>query len=298
MTSRSARHRITLHFVALGLLLGPALAAALLLATFLLEQHAVRLTLQERLAEVLEQPHAYPLKPRTDTARPVQILGSVRAGALPVEMFALEDGVHEFDGGGKTWHLALATLGDGSRVAVVENTTALERRELLSVLTVGGGVVVAVALALMLGFRLSDRILSPLERLAERVREDHWQGPPLAGLQADDEVGTLARALELSRSRYQEVLRRERDFTADVSHELRTPLTVMQNAAELLETETELSARGQRALERLHGAASQMRETLSGLLWLVRLPEPDTGLAPVAVADLLSEVRGGGVTGA
>jgi signal transduction histidine kinase len=157
----------------------------------------------------------------------------------------------------------------------------------LTVLVVAGGTALAMYLALWMGMYLSRRLLAPLMQLAERVS----QGAPLSAQRtlaqdfADDEVGTLASALDRYASRMQEALRREREFSADVSHELRTPLTVIQNAAELVAEDPKATELSRRAAHRIRVAAEHMNETVTVLLTLVREERPASPDEMVCVAD-------------
>jgi signal transduction histidine kinase len=94
-----------------------------------------------------------------------------------------------------------------------------------------GGLLTAVALglialALLLAYWLSRRLVSPLLVLADEVR---GRTPQFSAAQRRDEIGYLARKLDATLCQLQASLARERAFTRDVSHELRTPLTVMNN---------------------------------------------------------------------
>ncbi|WP_432380512.1 sensor histidine kinase [Duganella sp. P38] len=94
-----------------------------------------------------------------------------------------------------------------------------------------GGLLTAVALglialALLLAYWLSRRLVSPLLALADEVR---GRTPQFSAAQRRDEIGYLARKLDATLGQLQASLAREHAFTRDVSHELRTPLTVMNN---------------------------------------------------------------------
>ncbi|MYM81281.1 hypothetical protein GTP44_04815 [Duganella sp. FT50W] len=84
-----------------------------------------------------------------------------------------------------------------------------------------------IALALLLAYWLSRRLVAPLLVLADEVR---GQTPPFTAARRCDEIGYLAQKLEATLGQLHASLAREHAFTRDVSHELRTPLTVMRNA--------------------------------------------------------------------
>lgn len=83
-----------------------------------------------------------------------------------------------------------------------------------------------IALALLLAYWLSRRLVSPLLMLAAEVRS---QTPVFSAVQRRDEIGYLAQKLDATLGELRASLAREHAFTRDVSHELRTPLTVMNN---------------------------------------------------------------------
>ena len=278
----SLKLRFLAAFALLGGLLGPLIAATLLLVTFVLEQRALGRALEARVGQVVESPADFELK-QVEGFADTHVLAFARMGSLPREMFELPDGVHEYEAGSEAWFVALAEGQDGRRYAVVENTTAMEYRERISLLTVGGGTIVAVYLALWLGFRLSRRLLEPLSRLSRQVEaaSPDRAGVPMASGFAEDEIGALARALDEYRERMEDAQRREQEFSADVSHELRNPLAIVQNAAELIVADDTLKEPQRRAARRILRASMKMTEIVSGLLLLVREEpqrEPNTPL--------------------
>jgi signal transduction histidine kinase len=98
-----------------------------------------------------------------------------------------------------------------------------------------GGVLIFVALglialALLLAYLLSRRLVSPLQVLAHEVRSLSQEGSIEFSVQhRRDEIGYLAQKLSTTITELHSSLNREHAFTRDVSHELRTPLTVMNN---------------------------------------------------------------------
>lgn len=98
-----------------------------------------------------------------------------------------------------------------------------------------GGVLIFVALglialALLLAYMLSRRLVSPLQVLANEVRSLSQDDPvAFSARHRSDEIGYLADKLGATITELHAALNREHAFTRDVSHELRTPLTVMHN---------------------------------------------------------------------
>lgn len=98
-----------------------------------------------------------------------------------------------------------------------------------------GGVLIFVALslialALVLAYLLSKRLVSPLQVLANEVRSLSPEAfKEFSARHRPDEIGYLAQKLGTAISELHTALDREHAFTRDVSHELRTPLTVMNN---------------------------------------------------------------------
>jgi signal transduction histidine kinase len=268
--------------------MGPLLAAVLLYVTYELEERAVARIASKRLDEVIERPDDFGLR---EAVPGVRVLTNFSTTAFPAQMFSLPDGVHEYETANDAWFVALRTTPVG-RYAVVEDITALERRERLTLLTVLGCTVLAIVLAWALGVRLSRRLVAPLVQLSEGVaRAEPLAGPPAANEYPDREVATLASALELYASRVRESLEREREFSADVSHELRNPLAVVQNAAELIEEDSQVSERTRRAAARIRESAQHMTETVTVLLMLVREQRSPFPEETVSVADCLQSLR-------
>jgi signal transduction histidine kinase len=153
-------------------------------------------------------------------------------------------------------------------------------------LLAGGG---AVLLAVIVGLLVSHGLTSPLRRLtatADRMSADLSARAPV---RSQDEIGQLARQLNLLAERLQTSfadLAAERDalrrFVADASHELRTPITALKSFNELLRgaADEDLEARA----EFLAESAAQLER----LEWithnLLNLSRLDAGLVALELA--------------
>ncbi|MET3665630.1 MASE1 domain-containing protein [Caulobacter sp. 1776] len=82
------------------------------------------------------------------------------------------------------------------------------------------------------------------------------------------------------------------EFLANMSHELRTPLTAVIGFANLLTDEPNLSARGQRYVDRIATGGRTLLATINDILDFSRLEQGRIELSsrPVAITDLVAEV--------
>ncbi|NVM76224.1 signal transduction histidine kinase [Duganella sp. SG902] len=124
-----------------------------------------------------------------------------------------------------------------------------------------------VALALLLAYWLSRRLVAPLQVLAREVRNlAPRSAVAFSAAQRRDEIGYLARKLGATLADLHASLDREHAFTRDVSHELRTPLTVMNN------TLSQAASRPLTAqeLRQLQAGVAEMGNTVNLLFALAR----------------------------
>ena len=162
------------------------------------------------------------------------------------------------------------------------------------------GYVLSLALAGLLGWLLSRKVMEPVVRLARQVRHRDQLldlAPPLAPDYAHDEVGELAEAFDYAIGQLHQVLTREKLFTSDVSHELRTPLMVIATSSELLAEEPGLSPKARTQLARITTASEEMRDLVQTFLMLARSRTKELDIAPRAglqriADDLAGQWRG------
>jgi signal transduction histidine kinase len=138
-----------------------------------------------------------------------------------------------------------------------------------------------LAIATGAAFLLARRLASPLERLAGAARRlgdgDFGARAPRAGVAEVDEVGA---ALDATAQRLDDLVARERAFSADASHQLRTPLAALRLELEALELRGE-------ELPAALAQVNRLQETVDTLLAVARDVQPGT-----ASADLGALVDG------
>jgi heavy metal sensor kinase len=98
-----------------------------------------------------------------------------------------------------------------------------------------GGIIVALILALIGGFFLAGRALSPVKTITRKAREITAErlSERLPVQNPHDEIGRLTAVFNDTLARLESSFERLRRFTADASHELRTPLTSIRSVGEV-----------------------------------------------------------------
>ena len=263
-----------------------------------------REALQREAAHFWHRLETNAAQPLPDTANMVGYLA--RGGdfaAVPESLRAEQPGFRRID-----FHDARPLLyvsdGPGARLFLV-----FEQQE-VSDLTLYFGVIPGALVLLFIyalsfvTYRLSQRAVSPLVSLAQRL--EAYEPARAAGphLDLDDlrdgtdaEVATMIEALDAFTRRLEAFVERERDFTRDASHELRTPIAVVRACLELLERNKDRPEADRAALDRMRRALSQMQSLIENLLLLAheaeaRSPNQHTRVNAVVAEqiDLLSDL--------
>jgi signal transduction histidine kinase len=157
------------------------------------------------------------------------------------------------------------------------------RRAWLLLAAVGAGV---LALAVLAARLLGTRLAVPLERVAaaaSRLGEGDFSVRTTRERIA--EVDAVARALDATAARLDELVSRERAFTADASHQLRTPLAALRIELEALA----MTDGGGPELTAALAQVDRLQSTIDTLLSVARDAQPRS--ASVDLGALLDDVQ-------
>ncbi|MCI2244822.1 HAMP domain-containing histidine kinase [Xanthomonas sp. PPL568] len=229
-----------------------------------------------------QQPQQPP--PNTHSLRGYLVGPGQSDAAVPVGLRGLTPGLHEDRPGGE---IVLVDQHPAGRLYLVFLRAPAQR------LAFWFGVVptlltlIAVLVVAWLTWRVSRRLLSPMNWLARRVSRWDPRHPVAAELAPENlpadvqgEARQLAAALHALAQRVTDHVARERNFTRDASHELRTPLTVIRVATDIAMTEQELQPRLHRSLQRIQRAGRDMEAVIDAFLILAReadvVPQSET----------------------
>ncbi|MCE5253768.1 MAG: HAMP domain-containing histidine kinase [Actinomycetia bacterium] len=185
-------------------------------------------------------------------------------------------------------------FGESGAMAVVMMTREAAfaaRTEILRALLIPG--VIAIALAILVGWGLGTWMTRPLRRLsasARRMAQGSYDQPVTGSYSG--EVQELAASMETMRT---EVRRSEdslRGFVASAAHELRTPLTSIQGFSQaLLDGTAATPEQRRRAAAAVYRESTRLRRLVDALLTLSRYDSHEfrPNLSSVAVDVLMAE---------
>jgi len=154
-------------------------------------------------------------------------------------------------------------------------------------------VLLMMYLLLFFAHRWSQRALSPIVALAQRLENVNFQRGGRIDLDLeslgepqDDEVAAMVDAVEHFTHRLDGAIDRERVFTRDAGHELRTPVAVFKGSLDLLEQKEDRPDFERAALKRMRRTVVDMESLLETLLLLAREEE----VVPPAKPTLVNTV--------
>jgi signal transduction histidine kinase len=272
----SIHSRIIFTFCLFGAVLGAAYGTVVYISLDLIDDHLIDNRLLEEVGYFTNYYKYHNLFPRPTSPYITAYAGVESMPLYIVELVrGLAEGLHEVYSGPDEYHIAVQKIPDQENyfyllydVGALEFT---ENRKLNIGFVLFGGLILVILLGWWIGWLTSRKVIAPLIHLSDQVNDSGPTNLPtdLSKDYIDDEVGTLASALERSMQRIEDFVEREHQFTRDASHELRTPVTVIKSAAELLRKQlgaTEESV--SRPLGRIQRQVNNMENIIEALLWL------------------------------
>jgi len=157
-------------------------------------------------------------------------------------------------------------------------------------------VLVLIYVSAWLVYRQSSHLFSPIVWLAEKFDKHDPADPKSKPIDmaeipgdVDWEIEKLASSIDAYSRRIKLFVDRERAFTRDASHEFRTPLTVIKMASGMLQTEQNLSDKGEKYLEKIVRSTEHLRELVRVFLMLARETDHDLEEEHVSVLDVVEQ---------
>lgn len=294
----SLQSRIIFTFCLFGAILGTVFATIVYISLDLIDDHLVNNRLREEVEYFSNHYRYHNLLPRPTSPF---ITAYTETASMPLYVLELVDGLgqglHENYSGQDEYHIAVQKLpNQKENLYLLYEVSALEfteKRKLNIGFVLFGGVLLVILLGWWIGRLTSRKVISPVVHLSDLVRET---GPEILSTNfskdyVDDEVGTLASALEQSMKRLESFVEREHQFTRDASHELRTPVTVIKGAVELLRNQLKSEEKYvMRPLERIQRQVTHMQHIIEALLWLSREKISPDSEQPFPVVPLVREI--------
>jgi heavy metal sensor kinase len=163
----------------------------------------------------------------------------------------------------------------------VLDPNALVRRFLL---TLVGGSLLTLLIALLGGFWLADRAMRPVKTITQTARLiGETDLNRRLNMKGKDELGELANTFDAMLARLQAAFARQRQFVADASHELRTPLTIVNLETSRIMAGHRTAQEYQHALNIIHSENDFMTSLVNDLLILARMDAGQTTIEKKAL---------------
>ena len=175
---------------------------------------------------------------------------------------------------------------DRYRQAFVDQTMRnLIGRSLLALAGVG-------IMALVLGYFVADRALSPLQRVTQAARRlsEGTLHERIALQGPNDEIKELADTFDAMLDRLGQAFDAQRRFVGNASHELRTPLAINRTLLEVALTDPEASSDLKAVGRTLLANNARHERLIEGLLLLARTERELTVRTPVDLAEVAGTV--------
>lgn len=285
------RTRVAWSFALFSMLLVTALTVAIFLETDYEEEQLIDQMLSDGMRNLIAQYHADPdvMTPKDAALSGYIVRNAEERRTLPAHLRNLPEGSQEVFVGPTEFHVVVQREGSVEFYLAHDASRHEERiaqfRAFLTLVVLGMGV-----LTLGVGYWLSGLLTRPVSDLAARVarRAADGEQTPLASAYRDQEVVTLALALDDYHCRMTHLLQREKEFTSNLSHELRTPLTSITTSCELLADDNSITGKAKARIKAIDNAARRIEHAMRGLLLLAR-ETPSGEQEAVSLRELIAE---------
>src|SRR6202040_492755 len=147
-------------------------------------------------------------------------------------------------------------------------------------------------IALVLGYFVADRALSPLQKVTSAARRlsESTLHERIALEGPKDEIKELADTFDAMLERLSQAFDSQRRFVGNASHELRTPLAINRTLLEVALTDPEASDDLKAVGRTLLANNARHERLIEGLLLLARTERELTTRTPVDLADVTATV--------
>jgi len=295
-TGATLKRRIGRAFLIQAAFIGAAAVLGVFAAGFMLEEVLIKQALRQEAEYFWSRDAEDPAFPLPDTQNLTGYMdGRAAGGGVPQSYRGLAAGFHRVPPAGD-YSVLYVSERNGKRLYLVFLGERVRELALYFGLLPLSLVLVALYLSVWVGYRGSQRAVSPVAWLARAVNDLDPQAPDAATFErnavsddAGQEVRVLASALARFAERLNAFVERERHFTRDASHELRSPLTVIRIAADMLLSDHELDDSARRSVTRIKRAAADMEELMEALLILARESEQGLSVDKVCLNDVVTE---------
>lgn len=183
---------------------------------------------------------------------------------------------------------------DGRRLFLVFESKRVSDLALYFGILPGAVMLLLIYVFFFITYRLSQRAVSPIVRLADYLENFQFNGERKLDLDfswldkaRDAEVQSMVEAVNHFNERLDAFIERERVFTRDAGHELRTPIAVIKGTLDVLDTDPERPASDRKALARMRRTADEMESLLQTLLMLAREEEVSSPAQDVNVNQVV-----------
>jgi signal transduction histidine kinase len=171
-------------------------------------------------------------------------------------------------------------------VRVTQSVEAVNTAVHRSLAGIGLLALVVMALGVVAGALIAQRIASPIGRLADAADEVAAGNlEAKAAVEGSTEQRSLARSFNQMTGRVGRMLASQQEFVADASHQLRTPLTALRLQLEELEAMHPAGAESQATVQTAIHEVDRLALIVDELLILSRAGEAGGQVEPVRLAD-------------